>query len=49
LLSIAIGVFQARHSHVEAKESYGSQINKDELIEGTIGLAEPRRGGGWLT
>jgi hypothetical protein len=46
LLSIAIGVFQARHSHVEAKESYGSQINKDELIEGTIGLAEPMRGGG---
>jgi hypothetical protein len=43
LTSIAAGVFQAQHNHVEAKESYGSWINKDELIEVTIGLAKPMR------
>jgi hypothetical protein len=43
LTSIAAGVFQAQHNHGEAKESYGSWINKDELIEVTIGLAKPMR------
>jgi hypothetical protein len=42
---IAEGVFQARRTHVEANECYGSRISKDELIEVTIGLAEPLRGG----
>jgi hypothetical protein len=38
-------VFQARCSHVEAKECYASRINKDELIEVTISLAKSMRGG----
>jgi hypothetical protein len=38
------GVFQARHSHVEAKKYYVSKINEDELIKVTIDLAEPMRG-----
>jgi hypothetical protein len=32
-----LGVFQARHSHVEAKECYGSRIIKDDLIGGNDG------------
>jgi hypothetical protein len=45
LLSIAAGVFQARHSHVWARRCYGSKINKDKFIKVTIGLAEPMRKG----
>jgi hypothetical protein len=45
LASIAVGVFYARHSHVEAKECYGSRISRGKLIKVTIGLAEPMREG----
>jgi hypothetical protein len=45
MLSIALGVFQARHSHADVKECYGSKVNKDEFVNVTIGLAEPTRGG----
>jgi hypothetical protein len=40
-----VGVFQTRHSHVEAKKCYGSKINKDELIKVMIDLAESMREG----
>jgi hypothetical protein len=48
LASSVAGVFQARRSHVEAKECYRSRINKDELIEVTIDPVEPMRGGGTI-
>jgi hypothetical protein len=44
LARIAMGVFGAWHSHVWARMGYGSRINKDRLIEVTIGLAEPMGG-----
>jgi hypothetical protein len=37
---IATGVFEARHSYVEAKRCYGSKISKGEFIKVTIGIAE---------
>jgi hypothetical protein len=45
LLSIAEGVFQARHSHVWARKCYESNINKDKLIKVTVGPTEPMREG----
>jgi hypothetical protein len=48
LASYAVGVFQARRNHVEAKECYGSRINKDELIEVTVDPVELMRGGGTI-
>jgi hypothetical protein len=43
--SIAVDVFQARRSHIEAHKCYESKTNKDELIKVTIGLAELMREG----
>jgi hypothetical protein len=43
LASIAAGVLQARRSQIEARKCYRSKINNDDLIKGTIGLAEPMR------
>jgi hypothetical protein len=40
LSSIAVGVIQVWHSHVEAKKCYGSKITKDKLIKVMIGLAK---------
>jgi hypothetical protein len=39
--SIAMGVFEARHNHVEAKRCYGSKISKSGFIKVTIDLTEP--------
>jgi hypothetical protein len=40
LARIAMGVFEARHSHIWSKRCYGSRINKGELIKVTIGIEE---------
>jgi hypothetical protein len=40
LARIATVVFGAWHSHVWARRCYWSRINKDRLIEVTIGLTE---------
>jgi hypothetical protein len=40
LARITTGVFEARHSHVRAKRSYGSKISKGGFIKVTIGIAE---------
>jgi hypothetical protein len=41
LARIVKGVFGAWHSHVSIRRCYRSRINKDTLIEVTIGLVEP--------
>jgi hypothetical protein len=45
LARIAMGVFEARHSHVGAKRFYGSKISKGGFIKVMIGLTEPMRKG----
>jgi hypothetical protein len=45
LARIAMGVFEARHSHVRAKRCYGSKISKGEFIKVMIGLTKSVRKG----
>jgi hypothetical protein len=45
LARIAMGVFEARYSHVRAKRCYGSTISKGGFIKVMIGLTELMRKG----
>jgi hypothetical protein len=40
LARITTGVFEARHSHIQARKGYGSKIRKNELIKVKIGIME---------